>query len=148
MTQNELIKKLGGLRAIEPNEEFVRVSRSVILSSQSGIPIERTTRNTIFSRGLSFAASVTLTAVFVLVLALGSVAGSLKTLFLPTLHGVNNEALVSEADAVTGDIDIRLNDIEYFDRTSRTVALADSSQEGMLDGEDEIDELLNQVIEY
>lgn len=148
MTQKELIEQLNKLGVIEPNEEFVRVSRSVILSSQSNMPVSETIRQTIFSRGLSFAASLTLTAVFVLLLTLGNAAGSLKTLFLPTLNGVGTENLVSEADVVTQDIDIRLDDIEYFERTSRTVALADNAPGGLLKGEDEIDQLLNEVIDY
>jgi len=148
MTQNELIKKLRSLSAIEPNEEFVRVSRSVILSSQTGIPVERTTRRTIFSRGLNFAASVALTAIFLLVLTLGSSVGSLKTLFLPTLDGVGGENLVTEADTITQDINIRLNDIEYFEQTNRAVALADNVSSDLLEGEDEIDKLLDEVIDY
>ena len=147
MTQNELIKKLKSLEAIRPNEEFVRVLRSVILSSRTGIPVERTTRRTIFSRGLSFAASVALTAIFILVLTLGNTVGSLKTLFLPTLDGVNSENLVSEANTVTQDINIRLNDIEYFEQ-DRAVALADNTPSDLLEGEDEIDKLLDEVIDY
>ena len=148
MNQKELIKNLKNLRAIEPNEEFVRVSRSVVLSSQTEIPVERVTKRTIFSRGLNFAASVALAVIFLLVLTLGSTVGSLKTVFLPTLNGVDNENLVSEADTITQDIDIRLNDIEYFERTDRTVALASDSQTDLLKGEDEIDKLLDEVIGY
>ncbi len=148
MTQKELIKQLNKFEMIEPNKEFARVSRSVILSSQSNISVGETVKQTIFSRGLSFAASLALTAVFVLLLTLGNAVGPLKTLFLPTLNGVGTENLVSEADVVTQDIDIRLDDIEYFERTSRTVALADNAPEDLLNGEDEIDQLLNEVIEY
>ena len=126
--------------AIEPKND-------VILSSRTGIPVERTTRRTIFSRGLSFAASVALTAIFILVLTLGNTVGSLKTLFLPTLDGVNSENLVSEANTVTQDINIRLNDIEYFEQ-DRAVALADNTPSDLLEGEDEIDKLLDEVIDY
>jgi len=148
MTQKDLIKNLKALKSIEPNEEFVRVSRSVILSSQLGIPVERATRRTLFSRGLSFAASVTLAAAFLLVLTLGNTASTLKTVFLPTLNGVDSENLVSEADTITKDINIRLSDIEYFERTDRTVALADGATNDLLEGEDEIDKLLDEVIGY
>ena len=147
MTQKELIKQLRGLQTIQPDREFGRVSRSVILSSQTGIPVERSTRRNIFSRGLSFAASVALAAVFMLVLTLGNIAGPLKTLFLPTLHGVDNKAVVSEADTVKQDIDIRLSDIEYFDGEG-AVALASVSPENFAKGENEIDQLLDEVIDY
>jgi len=147
MTQKDLIKNLRQLRSIEPNEEFARVSRSVILSSKDSIPVERTGKLNVFSRGLSFAASVALAAVFLLVLAVGGTTGSLKTLFLPTLDGVD-ENLVSEADTIKQDIDIRLNDIEYFEKTNRTVALADNNQHELFEGEEEIDQLLEEVISY
>lgn len=149
MIQKDLIKNLKRLRSIEPNEEFARISRSVILSSQTGIPVERPGGFNVFSRGLSFAASVALTAVFLLVLAVGGTVGSFKTLFLPTLNGVDGGNLTSEADTITQDIDIKLSDIEYFGKTDRTVALADSRQkENLLEGEERIDQLLDEVISY
>jgi len=153
VNQKELTKKLQTLKTIEPNEEFVRVSRSVILSSKTGIPVNQVKQG-IFSRGLSFALSVTLTAMFLLVLALGNNAGPFKTFFLPTLPGVGTDNLVSEADTITNDIDIKLDEIKYFEQTRRTVALAndnvafDPSSDVLSDGEDEIDKLLEEVIEY
>ena len=88
-----------------------------------------------------------------LVLTLGNTTPSLKTLFLPTLHSVNNESLISEADSITKDIDIRLEEIGYFDKARRTVALADDSvllddPDVLLEGEDEIDRSLEAVIKY
>ena len=152
MTQKEVIKKLQSLRAVEPNEEFVRISRSVVLSS-TGIPQAETVKQGFISRGISFALSVTLTAVVLFVLILGNTTKSLKTLFLPTLPGVNNESLISEADSITKDIDIRLEEIGYFDEARRTVALADDSvllgdPDALLEGEDEIDKLLEEIIKY
>ena len=155
MNQQELIRKLQGLRSIEPNEEFVRSSRSVILSSSTGVPAGQVLKQGIFSRGLSFAMSMALAAVFLFLLAAGNTTGSFKTLFLPTLHGVNNDSLASEANTITNDIDIRLEEIQYFEQTRRAVALADSSapqdvssSKKLMAGEDEIDRILNEVIEY
>lgn len=152
MTQKELIKKLQGLKAIEPNEEFVRTSRYVVLSSKAGFGLGQTIRQNAFSRGLSFVLSVALTAIFLLVLALGNTTGSFKTLFLPTLPGVNNESLISEADTITQDIDIHLDEIEYFEQARLAVALAGESEveleASFLDGEDEIDKLLEEIIKY
>lgn len=152
MTQKEVIRRLQSLRAVEPNEEFVRISRSVILSS-TGIPVTDTVEQGAISRGISFALSVALTAMVLFVLTLGNTTKSLKTLFLPTLHGVNNESLISEADSITKDIDIRLEEIGYFDEARRTVALAGDSDladdpNALLEGEDEIDKLLEEVIKY
>ena len=150
MTQKEITRKLKALQSVEPNAEYARLSRHVILSSKTGL-VEQPIRQNIFSRGLSFALSVALTAAFLLVLALGSNAGPFKTFFLPTLDGVNNESLVSEADTITEDINIHLSEIEYFEQTRRTVALAEDptlSADSLLDGEDEIDKLLDEIIEY
>ena len=152
MTQKEIIKNLQGLKAIKPNEEFARISRSVILSSV-GIPVTDTVKQGVFSRGISFALSVALTAMVIFVLTLGNTNKSLKNFFLPTLHGVNTESLISEADSITKDINIKLDEIKYFDETKRAVALADSSTlldnpDALLEGEDEIDKLLEEIIKY
>jgi len=153
MTQKEIIKKLQTLKAISPNDEFVRVSRSVILSSKETAPVGYATRQGVLSRGLSFALSVTFATAFLLVLVLGSTTGSFKTLFLPTLPGVDNESLVSEADTITKDIDIQLSSIKYFEETRHAVAIADDSlipetPDAFVDGEGEIDKLLDEIIDY
>lgn len=152
MTQKEVINKLKKLKAIEPNEEFARISRSVVLSS-TGIPVSDTVKQGAISRGISFALSVALTAMVIFVLTLGNTNSSLKALFLPTLHGVNNESLISEADSITKDIDIRLEEIGYFNETRRTVALVGDYElldnpDATFDGEDEIDKLLEEIIKY
>jgi len=148
MTEKDLIKNLKTLSKLEPSEEFARVSRSVILSPSVSVPV--TTRNGIFSRGVSFAFSVSLATVFMLMLVIGGLAGSVKKFLLPTLQVVNNESLVSEADNVTNDINIRLSDIGYFDTTQRTVALAETNPQitDYQADEIEIDRLLNEVIDY
>lgn len=152
MTQKEIIKKLQSLRAITPNDEFARISRSVILASKESALTSIATRQGVLSRGLSFVLSVTFATAFLLVLILGSTTGSFKTLFLPTLSGVNNESLISEADAITNDIDIQLSTIKYFEQARRTVAVADESPLGardvLVDDEGEIDKLLDEIIDY
>lgn len=153
MTNKEIIKKLQSLRTISPNDEFARVSRSVILTSKEAAPISDAVKQGILSRGLSFALSLTLATAFLLVLILGSTTGSFKTVFLPTLPGVNNESVVSEADAITNDIDIQLVNIKYFEQTRRVVAVVDDSSisdtpEALVDDEGEIDKLLDEIIDY
>jgi len=153
MSQKELIKKLQSLRTIEPNEEFARVSRSVVLTSKEKTPLGDAAKQSILSRGLSFALSLTLATAFLLVLVLGNTTGSFKTLFLPTLPGVNDESLVSEADAITNDINIQLSSIKYFEQSRRTVAVADESPlpgspDVLIDDEGEIDKLLDEIIDY
>jgi hypothetical protein len=157
MKQQEIIENLKSLNSIEPNDKFARVSRSAIFSAGSGMPLEKTFKQGAFTRGLSFALSMALAAVFLFLLAAGNTTGPFKAVFLPTLQGVNNDSLASEADSVTKDIDIKLGEIQYFDQqTKKTVALAEnpssqatiSTPDEAMAGEDKIDKLLDEVIEY
>lgn len=150
MTQKELIEKLQSLSAIEPNAEFTRVLRSRILAPGS-TPAAQNIRQSAFSRSLSFALSVAFTAAVLLVLTLGSNTGVLKTVFLPSLNGVTNESLATEADSITRDIDVKLEEIQYFEEARRSVALVDEAPRDpseISEGEDEIDDLLDEIIQY
>ena len=147
MTERELITKLKALRAIEPDAGYVRTSRYLILSGEE--TKQQPLGQGIFSRGINFTFSVALTAVFLIALTFGGMTNYFKTLLLPSFQGVGNNGLVTEADTITNDINIRLDDIEYFDNS---VALIDTpnlpvtkSQAG---SEDEIDKLLEEVISY
>jgi len=147
MNERELIKKLRALEAIKPDAGYVRNSRYLI--TQGGMA-EQSIRQGIFSRGLSFAFSVALTSVFLIAVTIGGMTGYFKTLFLPSFQGVSNEALLTEANEITDDINIHLDDVEYF---SNSVALAENgSSKQPTDtqdkGEEEIDNLLDEVISY
>lgn len=154
LTNKEIIEKLQALRRVNPRDEYVRHSRRMILAPtvlpQTGVIPQLT-------RSLSFVFETALVAALFLVVILGGVFGLSKSLFLPPLQGIDEEALVSEADAINQDINLQLNEIAYFGNhktsTERVVALGErkilqretlSLTEAGTD--EEIDKLLNQVI--
>jgi len=149
MTEKELLKQLNSLKAIEPDKDFARTTRLLVLSSKDSVSQRRFS----VAQSFSFAASIGLVAVFLFVLTLGGVGGALKTLFLPSLPVVDNESLLTEADNVTQDIDIKLREIKYFESDS-AVALAGNEAEqpdespNFINNETEIDQLLDEVIDY
>lgn len=147
MTEKELIKQLNSLKAIVPDSNYARKSRLLILSHGEIV----SPRRRAIVQSFSFAGSMALVAVFLFVLTLGGIGGPLKSLFLPSLPGIDNESLLTEADNITQDIDIRLREINYF-ANENTVALANSNnQTGTFDfasDEAEIDQLLDEVIDY
>lgn len=151
MTDKDLIKQLNSLKAITPEDGYARNSRFIILSS--GETNKRvTTKYGFFARSFNFASSVAMVAVFLFVLTIGGISGALKGFFLPNLEGVDNQSLLTEADIITSDIDIKLRDIQYFAEDD-TVALAEGEKSftqtvDFTDSEEEIDQLLDEVIEY
>lgn len=157
LNNQNIIKKLEGLRDIQPDFQYARHSRRLILSSKS---VYLKTGN-IFSevtRSLSFAFETALVAALFLVVILGGIFSISKSFFLPPLQGIDEEALISEANALNQDINLQLNDIAYFGThktsTERVVAFGvqkDRPQKEELPLQEtvtdqEIDKLLNQVI--
>ena len=157
-TNEEIIKNLQGLHRIEPGTEYIRNSRHLILTQradyrepQPGVLVQ-------VARSFSFAFETTLVAALLLVVILGGVFGLSKSFFLPPLQGIDEKALLTEADAINYDINFQLNEIAYFGvhktSTERVVALdaerIQSQKEKLLLTEaatdQEIDKLLNQVI--
>ena len=157
-TNEEIIKNLQGLHRIEPGTEYIRNSRHLILTQradyrepQPGVLVQ-------VVRSFSFAFETTLVAALFLVVILGGVFGLSKSFFLPPLQGIDEKALLTEADAINYDINFQLNEIAYFGvhktSTERVVALdaerVQSQKEKLPLTEtvtdQEIDKLLNQVI--
>ena len=153
-SNKEIIEKLQGLRQIAPSNEYARRSRNLILAPKSALPEAGVVGQ--LTRSLSFVFETALVAALFLVVILGGVFGLSKSLFLPPLQGIDEEALISEADAINKDINLQLNEIAYFGNhktsTERVVALGkrNSSEEVLPLTEtvtdEEIDKLLNQVI--
>jgi hypothetical protein len=140
MTEEELIKKLKILKTIEPDPQYARTMRYLVLSSKDDSNILPVVHRNIFSRSLNMVPSIVLITVFLLVLTL-----SIGRLSAPQFEGVNNESLVSEANTITDDIDIKLQEIKYFADAPDTLALA---EEQNINNENKIDKLLEEVISY
>ncbi|MEX2033163.1 MAG: hypothetical protein WD889_01210 [Candidatus Colwellbacteria bacterium] len=156
----DIIKNLQGLRRIEADAGYVRDSRRLVLASRNAsLP-----RQGIFGgvvQSLNFAFETALVAALFLVVILGGLGGVFslsKSFFLPALQGIDEKALVTEADTINRDINLKLDEIAYFGvhktSTERVVALdakrIGSGREELLLAEtltdQEIDKLLNQVI--
>ncbi len=154
-----------GLRRIEPSVEYARNSRRLILASKNsahyGEFVESIPRPSIFAQAaqsLSFAFETALVAALFLVVILGGVFGLSKSLFLPPLQGIDEEALLTEAGAINHDINLKLDEIAYFGThktsTERVVALsadktrpqAETAFLTEVSTDQEIDKLLNRVI--
>ncbi|MBI2594961.1 MAG: hypothetical protein HYW38_01730 [Candidatus Colwellbacteria bacterium] len=155
----DIIKKLQALRQIGPGTIYARNSRRLILASKNAL----FPQPSIFSRAaqsLNFAFETALLAALFLVVILGGVFGLSKSLFLPPLQGIDEKALLTEADAINRDISLKLEEIAYFGNhktsTERVVAL--DAKRIKFEREElpitetatdkEIDKLLNQVINY
>lgn len=157
LSNKDIIEKLRALRRIEPETHYAQDSRRLILASKEMAP-PRSGVLAEITRSLSFAFETALVAALFLVVILGGVFGLSKSLFLPPLQGIDEKALVTEADAINKDIDLKLNEIAYFGNhktsTDRVVALGSKgiqSQRKELPltetaTDEEIDKLLNQVI--
>lgn len=153
----DIIKQLQELRRIEPDIGYVRDSRRLVLASRN-TPLPRQSIFAGIAQSLGLAFETALVAALFLVVILGGVFGLSKSFFLPTLQGIDEKALVTEADAINYDIHLKLNEIAYFGvhktSTERVVALdakriGSGREELSLTGtptDQEIDKLLNQVI--
>ncbi len=160
MTNEEIIKKLRGLHKIQPDAEYVRSLRRLILAGGADHREARPGILAQMTRSFSFAFETTLVAVLFLVVILGGVFSLSKSFFLPPLQGIDEEALLTEANAITQDINLQLNEIAYFGNhktsTERVVALDAKKLQSQKEGlpltetatDQEIDKLLNQVINY
>lgn len=157
LNNEDIIKKLQGLRRIEPGIGYARDSRRLVLASRN-TPLPRQSIFAGITQSLSFAFETTLVAALFLVVILGGVFGLTKSFFLPALQGIDEAALVTEADAINSDIHLKLDEIAYFGThktsTERVVALnakriGSGGKELPLTEtftDQEIDKLLNQVI--
>lgn len=157
-TNEEIIKNLQGLRRIEPDAEYIRNSRRLILTQRVDYREARPGILVQVVRSFSFAFETTLVAALFLVVILGGVFGLSKSFFLPPLQGIDEKALLTEADAINSDVNLQLNEIAYFGvhktSTERVVALDAEKVQSQKEKlpltetitDQEIDKLLNQVI--
>src|SRR3990167_9746671 len=157
-TNEEIIKNLQGLHRIEPDAEYIRNSRHLILTQradyrepQPGVLVQ-------VVRSFSFAFETALVAALFLVVILGGVFGLSKSFLLPPLQGIDEKALITEADTINKDINLKLDEIAYFGThktsTERVVAFRAQGIKSQREElpiletatDQEIDKLLNQVI--
>ena len=112
----DLLKDLQTLREITPRSEYTAQSRAAILSAPRNF---YTPQSKQFGRGviwesLSFGLSTIMSAAAVLIM-LGGATGILRTIVFNKLApGVDTEGIITEAGATSKDIDIQLNEVQYY----------------------------------
>lgn len=140
MTENELIQNLKSLKGITPRAEFVHQSKMSILSSPRVLqPKWEVVGKGVLAESLNFGLSMALTAV-ALVIILGGATTILRAIFLNNLPGVDTQNLLTEADNISKDIDIQLNEAGYYAVTAKETSIA--LKEASLNGPAHINPLL------
>src|SRR3989338_1947457 len=132
MTENELLQNLKSLKGILPRPEFIHQSKMSILSSPRTLkPKWEMVGRGVLAESLNFGLSMVLTAAAV-VLILGGATSILRAVLLNSLPGVDRESLLTEADNISKDIDIQLNEAEYYAVAAKetSVALKEASLNG------------------
>jgi hypothetical protein len=129
MSEEQIIEKIKELRAIKPSDRYAIASKAMLFASLKARPIKlrRTASNFLF-QSLNLGFSIALTALLITV-ASGNTTNLLKTVLMPNLPGINDENLSMEANNVKKDINIHLEEAEYFaiSAVKTTVALKEAS---------------------
>ncbi len=124
MTENELVQSLKSLKGITPRAEFAHQSKMSILFSHRVLqPKWEVVGRGVLAESLNFGLSMMLTAA-ALVLILGGATTILRTILLHNLPGVDTQSLLTEADNISKDIDIQLNEAEYYAVTAKETSVA------------------------
>lgn len=119
---NELLKNLKEFKKIQPNIDYSKQSRLLILSSLRLEKQDVAPALSAWFRKPAFALAVS--GVFILIIFLGVSYFNqiLSPLFLP---GLNKNDLVAEADEITASIQVRLEDVKYNIHELESQKLAD-----------------------
>lgn len=114
-----LFKNLGVLKEIEPDAEYSKRSRFLILSIQ---PLKKPAltpvfRAPLFGLALKFATVPAIVVVLIMIILLGS--SYLSQLFTPILYP--QKGLTAEAEELNHSIQIKLSEIKYYLETQSTI---------------------------
>ena len=142
MKEEHIIKQLSTLRNIEPDADFARSARTTILYGSGPMPV----RFFKLTQGLSATLSIGLVVMFFVFIALGGVGTLLRTPLSPTLQGVDENSLASEAGAINETTNARLGEVAYLSGEEQEPSLAMS--EDTTNSDEEIDSLLTQAKSY
>jgi len=129
MNDEQIIEKIKELRAIKPSAGYTNASRAMLFASLKARPVKlRKTAFGFLFQSLNLGFSIALTALLITV-ASGNTTNLLRTVLMPNLPGINDENLSAEANNINKDINIHLNEAEYFaiSAVKTTVALKEAS---------------------
>lgn len=127
--ESAVVENVSTLRSVRPSDRFTSESRAILLAHPRTIARKAlgifSFRN-LLTQGASYGLSVSLAAVLIAIIVGGGVT------FFRALPGVNDASLVAEANNVIKDIDIHLENANYYaisaDKTR--VALDDAQGSG------------------
>lgn len=119
MHEHEIIKNLHGLKAIKPEQEYLRKSKMVILSS----PQNEALKSPVFAFG-NFIEILRISSVvgvvgFLLLFLMGGVSYINKNFSPLGLEGLSQRSLVTEAKDINNSIEITLKEIKYLDQSNQ-----------------------------
>ena len=149
MSEDRIIKSLSTLKSVQPDGDFAAKSRAVILSSARGRARPALAPKVIAGRILDIGLSLALmSALIITVLSgVGLISGR-NAAVTPVL----NSGLTNDASAAIQDINVHLNDIQYFNAESAKANTALKAAAGKAvvpaaadSGQPSIDSLLNQA---
>ncbi|OGY60922.1 MAG: hypothetical protein A3F99_01685 [Candidatus Colwellbacteria bacterium RIFCSPLOWO2_12_FULL_43_11] len=132
MRETELLKNLRSLKAIEPSNDYAMRSKMAILNYPRKVAVGlEIAGQGVVVQSFNLGLSMLLTAA-VLIIILGGTATILRSVLINNLPGADTGSLVSEADNITKDIDIKLNEAEYYALAAKetSVALREASLNG------------------
>lgn len=129
MEEDQIIERIKELRMIKPSADYANASKAMLFASLKARPVKL--KRTVFGflfQSLNLGFSIALTALLITV-ASGNTTNLLKTVLMPNLPGINDENLSVEANNINKDINIHLNEAEYFaiSAVKTTVALKEAS---------------------
>lgn len=142
MKEEHIIKQLSMLKNIEPDADFARSARMAILYRTE--PVHA--RFFGLTQSLSGTLAIGLVVMFIVFIAIGGVATVLRTPLSPTLQGVSEQNLASEAGSINETIDVHLSEVDYLARVE-SKKLAQAAPTGA-NTDEEIDMLLDEAKNY
>ncbi len=128
MEEEQIIERIKELRTIKPSADYANVSKAMLFQSLKARPVKL--KKTLFGmlfQSLNLGFSIALTALLITV-ASGNTTNLLKTVLMPNLPGIDGN-LSMEASNINKDINIHLNEAEYFaiSAVKTTIALKEAS---------------------
>lgn len=116
--EEKIIKTLKAFRAIEPGNDFMHRSKSVILATPK-INHHLSTLKISFWESLKFGAALSLASILIFIIIGGVSYFNIKKLAPGVLTGLDDNNLLSEASAV--DFQIKLSEIKYYEEAAKEV---------------------------
>lgn len=144
MKEEHIIKQLSTLKSVQPDADFARSARTTILYGSEPLPV----RFFGLGQSLSNTLSIGLVVMLFVFIALGGVATVFRNPFSPTLQGVDEADLASEAGSINQTIDAHLSEVAYLSGDQGDKLAKATISEDAASTDEAIDLLLTQAKSY